>query len=164
MARLILVLDNLRSCHNVGSIIRTANGFKQQRFIFIGSTPYPAIARDQRLPWAVEKQTRLIAKTALGAEQEIEGEHFEDAADFLRVREKIELVCLEQTDRGQKLADYLWPTSAYLVFGNELAGVSPAILTVAETHLQIPMLGNKESFNVAVAAGIALYQHHLKAN
>ena len=145
-------------------MIRTANGFKQQRFVFIGSTPYPAISRDRRLPWAANKQTRLIAKTALGAEQEIEGEYFEDVADFLQTRGEIELVCLEQTERSQKLADYRWPTSAYLVVGNELTGVSPAILTISETHLHIPMLGNKESFNVAVAAGIALYQNYLGIN
>ena len=97
MATLILVLDNLRSCHNVGSIIRTAVGFGWTQFIFLGTTPYPQLENDERLPHAQQRQTRQIAKAALGAEKFINGQHFAQTATFLAQVSPTNLICLETT-------------------------------------------------------------------
>ncbi len=162
MSRLILVLDNLRSCHNVGSIIRTANGFGQYHFVFLGLTPYPTLKNDQRLPWQAAQQSRRIAKTSLGTENAIQGQYFPDENTFLKTHKPQNIICLEQTATSQNLADYHWPDDACLIVGNELNGVSKNLLQAAQTHLYIPMLGHKESFNVAVALGIGLYQYSLQ--
>ena len=159
-AGLTLVLDNLRSCHNVGSIIRTADGFGCRRFAFIGTTPYPRLAADGRLPHLIRRQTARIAKTALGAEKEIDGRYFETAASFLSGGGG-RLICLEQTPGSRPLASWRPADGDRLVLGNELDGVGPE-LAAAGDCLFIPMAGNKESFNVAVAAAIALYHRGLR--
>ena len=158
MSELVLVLDNLRSCHNVGSILRTTCGFGWTQVIFVGITPYPQLGSDARLPHAQRRQTAQIAKTALGAEQLINGQHFATAADFLQQVQPTNLICLEQTAHSVPLTDYRSLQGGHLVVGNELDGVSQPFLQAARTHLAIPMVGNKNSFNVAVATAIALYQ------
>ena len=158
-AAIIVVLDNLRSCHNVGSILRTANGFGCQSFVFIGTTPYPRTETDERLPHAISRQNKQIAKTALGAEADICGQHYAEVSAFLQNKEPNRpLICLEQTPQSQALSSYRPKGGIYLVFGGEIEGVSSQILEAAEEHLSIPMLGRKESFNVAITAAIALYQ------
>ena len=162
MPRLTLVLDNLRSCHNVGSIIRTANAFGCRRFAFIGICPYPALTTDSRLPWQAAKQTRQIAKTGLGAELEVVGEHFADSQAFLAASRR-PIICLEQTGHSQPLAGFSWPASELqLVVGNELDGVSAPLLEAAEACLHIPMLGSKRSLGVSIATAITLYQRNLQ--
>ena len=157
-ASITLVLDNLRSCHNVGSIIRTADGFGQRRFVFLGTTPHPRLSGDPRLAYQSLKQTRQIAKTALGAEQNIQGRYYAKTQDFLQVKNDWPIVCLEQTPDGRALKEYRLKQPIYLVVGNEIDGVSEELLGLSSERLTIPMSGDKESFNVAVAAGIALYQ------
>ena len=159
--RCTLVLDNLRSCYNVGSIIRSADGFSCPDFVFIGTTPYPQVSSDQRLPHQIVRQTKQIAKTALGAETHISGHYYETAQAFLSQRCPQPLLCLEQTEQAEDLATYKWPLNCYLVVGNELSGVSPQLLAAADDHLVIPLLGRKESLNVAVATALALYQFRL---
>ena len=157
MFNLTIVLDNLRSCHNVGSIIRTANGFKTHNFIFIGTTPYPALKNDRRLNYQIIKQTKQIAKTSLGAELTIKGTYYSTHAEFLQSKTSDLLICIEQTVTSQALNEFQLSQDAYLVFGNEVEGISKNLLSVADHHLIIPMDGTKESFNVAVTSGIVLY-------
>lgn len=157
-ALITLVLDNLRSCHNVGSIIRTADGFGQRRFVFLGTTPHPRLPGDRRLAHQSLKQTKQIAKTALGAEQNIQGLYCAKTQDFLQAKKDWPIVCLEQTPDGRPLREYRLERPVYLVVGNEIDGVSEELLDCSSERLTIPMSGDKESFNVAVAAGIALYQ------
>lgn len=157
--KIIIVLDNLRSCHNVGSIIRTANGFNIHDFIFIGTCPYPIIKDDKRLRYQALKQTKQIAKTALGAELKIQGQYYKEGSDFLINKQvDLDLICVEQTKDSQTLNSFKLENNAYLIFGNELNGISSKILKQANFQVSIPMLGDKESFNVAVASGIVLYQ------
>lgn len=158
MNNLTLVLDNLRSCHNVGSIIRTANGFNCQDFIFLGTTPYPKLKNDQRLGYLISRSNKKIAKTSLGSEKEIRGEYFQNTDDFLEKYAGRNLICLEQTSNSQPLHDFQLPANSYLILGNEIDGVSKNLIESATTCLAIPMLGSKESFNVAIATGIVLYQ------
>ena len=151
-----LVLDNLRSIYNVGSILRTAEGFGVRAVSFIGSSPYPELKDDPRLPHLRRRQTTQIAKTALGAEQLIEAQYFSDCSAFLEAN-SWPIVCLEQTESSSLLADYQPTQDICLVLGAETRGVSPELIEAASDCLQMPMLGQKESFNVAVACGIALY-------
>lgn len=155
---IILVLDNLRSCYNVGSILRTADGFGIHQYIFLGTTPHPQLSGDTRLPHQAARQTRQISKTALGAEKQIQGEYLANTQAFLNNKKSRSLVCLEQTADSQPLDSYRPPKSLYLVIGNEVGGISQSLLRASAKHLFIPMSGGKESFNVAVALGIALYQ------
>ena len=159
-AGLTLVLDNLRSCHNVGSIIRTANGFGCRRFAFIGTTPHPKLAADARLPHQIKRQTNRIAKTALGAETEIAGRYFNDAEAFL-AEGGGRLICLEQTSGSKPLSTWQPRSGDRLIVGNELDGVSAGLIAEADC-LFIPMRGSKESFNVAAAVAIALYHFSLR--
>ena len=159
-----IILDNLRSCHNVGSIIRTANGFKINKFIFIGTTPYPVLKHDRRLKYQALKQTQQIHKTALGTELTIEGLYFKTPQEFLATRQDLDLICIEQTNTSEDLASYHLQQDTYVVFGNELEGVSDDLLKAASRHLMIPMLGDKESFNVSIACGMVLYQLHIGNN
>ncbi|MYB40505.1 RNA methyltransferase [Candidatus Saccharibacteria bacterium] len=159
-AGLTLVLDNLRSCHNVGSIIRTANGFGCRRFAFIGTTPYPRLAADGRLPHQIKRQTDQIAKTALGAEAEIEGRRFDNAEAFLAAGSG-RLICLEQTPGSQPLSAWRPKAGDRLIVGSELDGVSAGLIAEADCFF-IPMQGSKESFNVAAATAIALYHFSLR--
>ena len=161
MPHLTLVLDNLRSCHNVGSIIRTANGFNHYDFIFLGITPYPCLENDRRLKYRAKQQTAQISKTSLGAEKEIRGKYFQEAAEFLQHKNDSQLICLEQSRHSRNLGDFRRAENCYLVVGNEITGISAQLMKKAQTHLMIPMLGSKESFNVAVATGIALYHFSL---
>ncbi|MCY4010500.1 MAG: hypothetical protein OXF30_00305 [Candidatus Saccharibacteria bacterium] len=160
-AQIILVLDNLRSCHNVGSLIRTANGFNCLQFVFLGTTPYPEIKNDHRLPHQINRQAKQIHKTALGSELMIEGQYFQSANSFLKHKKSLPLLCLEKTDKSQSLVSYAIEKSGfYLVVGSEVNGISSILLDKADHHLDIPMLSVKKSFNVTIATAIALY--HLR--
>lgn len=159
---IIVVAHNIRSLHNVGSIFRTAEGFGVTSIICSGYTPFPAIPNDSRLPHIREKLTREIHKTALGAETMLACETAEDPTQRLRelATDGYAIVALEQTDNSVLLPEYQPPQKLVLILGEEVAGVPPDLLALAETALEIPMHGRKESFNVSVAAGIALY--HLR--
>ncbi|QQR53108.1 TrmH family RNA methyltransferase [bacterium] len=156
-----LILENIRSTTNVGSILRTADAFAVEAVYVVGYTPFPRQVdqQDNRPPHVAYANTRQIAKTALGAEKSVPVIPLTDiqAAIALMQSEGYHLIVLEQAENSLTLCDYspIGPTA--LILGNEVDGVSKAAQTSAETILEIPMLGQKESFGVAVAAGIALY-------
>lgn len=151
-----LVLDNIRSLHNVGSIIRTADGFGVERLICIGITPYPRIKNDTRLHHIAERADKVIRKTALGAEQSIETLHYESIADASASFDGM-VVGLEQIETSIPLYEFSNAGNITLILGNEPNGLSQAAISACEAFIEIPMQGKKESFNVSVAAGIALY-------
>lgn len=156
MAEITLLLHNIRSTHNVGSIFRTAEGFGVKEIIFTGYTPYPKLAHDRRLPHLAEKITMQIHKTALGAETLVPFRSFETIEEFLATN-TLPLVALEQASTSVSLREYTPPEKFALLLGEEVHGIEPALLEKCETILEIPMNGQKESFNVSVATGIALY-------
>lgn len=156
----VLVLDNIRSTHNVGSILRSADGFGVSKVFLCGITPYPLLENDKRLPYLSAKIDKQINKTALGAEKSIRIEHHEsilEVLEHLKIQ-KFELIALEQTPTSTDLKDFEVPTKLVLVVGNEVEGVNHEVLKQCKTHLEIPMKGHKESFNVAVSTAIALYE------
>lgn len=159
---IILVAHNVRSCHNVGSLLRTADGLGVDRVILSGYTPHPARPHDRRLPHEVAKITRQIEKTALGAERTV---NWQWHHDILPVLDKLKaegyaIAALEQTDDAKPLPMFHPPIKTVLIVGREVEGIEPEVLQRSDICLEIPMYGQKESYNVAQAAAMALY--HLR--
>jgi 23S rRNA (guanosine2251-2'-O)-methyltransferase len=160
MRQIILIIHNVRSAHNVGSLLRTADGLGVEKVIISGYSPYPESKSDSRLPHLAAKTHRLIQKTALGAETAVVWEHvakLEARLEQLK-SEGYTLAALEQTVAAIDLNEYVPPDKIGLLVGSEIGGVEPALLNITDIHLQIPMFGSKESFNVAVAGAMALYR------
>lgn len=157
MPHITLLLHNIRSTHNVGSIFRTAEGFGVTNIICSGYTPYPEHPGDTRLPHIARKISSQIHKTALGAETMVSFTHVADIDDWL-AHNTHPLIALEQTSDSVPLPAYTPPDAYVLLLGEEVEGISDDMIKHCEVALEIPMHGKKESFNVSVAAGIALYQ------
>lgn len=140
-----VVVDGVRSLWNVGSIFRSADGCGVEHLHLTGITGTPPRAE--------------IAKTALGAEQAVAWSYRADPLEVLDalVRDGYTPVALEATERAEAVDRFAWPSRVLLVVGNEVAGVSAALLERCPAHVSIPMLGEKRSFNVAVAFGIAAH-------
>jgi tRNA G18 (ribose-2'-O)-methylase SpoU len=157
MPEITLLLNNIRSTHNVGSIFRTAEGFGVKQIVLSGYTPYPKQQGDVRLPHLADKITRQIHKTALGAETMVPFTYFENIDEFLATNDATPLIALEQSGNSINLRDFQPPIAFTLVVGEEVHGIDAALVRECESILEIPMTGAKESFNVSVATGIALY-------
>lgn len=149
--RVIVLLDNIRSLYNTGSILRTADASGVGRVVLCGITPRP----DQG-----GRQRRAIAKTALGAENSVAWEYQPDAHAALRslTAAGYHAVAVETSPEAVNLFEWTprWPVC--LVFGHEVDGVSSSLNLHVETVIRIPMLGQKRSLNVATAAGVVLYE------
>ncbi len=160
---LILVLDNIRSTYNVGAILRTAEGFGVRRVVLSGYTP--RFNDDSMLPHLREKMQRQIHKTALGAEEMLDiyasgdilvdlKKWHEQGYQIVGLENNLEkpTILLNATELREKLTDQI-----VLVLGEEVYGIDYALHDIIDLFVEIPMRGRKESFNVSVAAGIALY-------
>lgn len=158
MSEIIIIAHNIRSTHNVGALFRTADGFGIKKIIISGYTPYPRLASgDIRLPHIAEKLTKQISKTALGAEATVPFE-YQEIPDLSALKTAgYAVVALEQAPNSILLNEYEVPKKVALLLGEEVSGVSQELLAACDAIIEIPMKGKKESFNVSVAAGIALY-------
>jgi 23S rRNA (guanosine2251-2'-O)-methyltransferase len=160
MKQLILIAHNLRSSHNVGSLLRTADGLGLDKVILSGYTPYPLMSPDDtRLPHLARKIDAQVVKTALGAENSVIWEHhetIEPVINSLRA-EGYAIYGLEQTAEAIPLPKFVVPDRLVLIVGREVEGIEPVILKLCDGAVEIPMLGEKESFNVVQAAAMALY-------
>lgn len=157
MPEIIVIAHNIRSTHNVGAIFRTSEGFGVAKIILSGYTPYPRITADTRLPHIADKLTDQIHKTALGAETMVPFEYTEQPPLVNLKKQGYRIVALEQSDTSILLPDYHPPQKVVLLLGEEVHGITPELLALCDDTIEIPMKGQKESFNVSVAAGIALY-------
>jgi 23S rRNA (guanosine2251-2'-O)-methyltransferase len=149
-----VVLDNVRSMHNVGSIFRTSDGFAVEQVCLCGITSQPP--------------HREIEKTALGATQSVNWTYFAStlqAVDHLR-NEGYLIVAVEQAENSVMLNTFKpEPDQKYaLIFGNEVNGVSDEVMIGIDTCLEIPQFGTKHSFNIVVSAGIVLWDFFAKLN
>lgn len=144
---IVVVLDNIRSAHNVGSAFRTADSFKADRMVLCGICATPPSAE--------------IHKSALGAEDSVPWEHFDDTMEALaQLRaEGYSIVSVEQTVSSVKLDRFRpEPGRRYaLVFGNEVDGVQQCVVDDSEFSLEIPQKGTKHSLNVSVSIGVILW-------
>jgi 23S rRNA (guanosine2251-2'-O)-methyltransferase len=159
MTPIILILGDIRSTHNVGSILRSADCFGVTKILFAGYTPYPIIPNDERLPHLVNKITTSIHKTALGAENNIEIKVFEDTASAIASAKSdgYLVVALEQSPNSTPLGEFKFDHPLALLLGNEVHGLTRQTLDSCDMIIEIPQYGKKESLNVATAAAIALY-------
>lgn len=163
MRTVILVMHNIRSCYNVGAILRTAEGFGVPKVILSGYTPRVHDAK--LLPHLREKLDHEIHKTALGAEDMLD---IYSCDDILSELEKLksggwQIVGLENNiDKktvllGAKELEGELSDRVVLVLGEEVNGIDYALHDIIDLFVEIPMQGEKESFNVSVATGIALF-------
>ena len=159
MKRIILIAHNLRSAHNVGSLLRTADAMGVSKVYITGYSPYPKCENDSRLPHLALKIDKNIAKTALGAEKNIDWEHADTIDDVINhlKNDGFTITALEQHQNSLSLPEYTVPDKIAIIVGREVEGIEPEILDSCDSILEIPMLGKKESLNVAQAAAIALY-------
>lgn len=157
--KLDLIVHNVRSAENVGSMLRTAEGLSVRVWL-TGYTPYPAQLNDRRLPHELKRISSKIHKTALGAEDMVVWRYEKELLGLLKKLRSFgyELVALEQTDQAQDIQNYSPPAKAAIIVGNEVTGLEPEALEYADRQVQLAMLGGKESYNVAVAAAMALYK------
>ncbi len=159
MSHLVLIAHNLRSAHNVGSLLRTAEGLGVEAVYLTGYTPYPEISDDTRLPHLAAKIDKQIAKTSLGAEKLIDWQHQEEIEPLIAKLKKqgFVIAALEQAPGSVKLPDYQAPDKIAIVVGREVEGIESETLKLCDETLEVPMSGKKESFNVVQAAAMALY-------
>ena len=154
--KLSLILHDIRSAYNVGAIFRSADGSGITKIYLSGYTPLPP--RIDKI--YKTKAEKMIEKTALGAQENVLWEHCDDL-DMLLEKLKLEnciIIALEKTDAAIEINKYDCDFPAVLILGNEVDGVSDQILKKCDAVVSIPMRGVKESLNVSVAAGIAMYQ------
>lgn len=144
----VVVLDNVRSAHNVGSVFRSSDAFKVDKVLLCGISPVPPSAE--------------LHKTALGAEMSVPWEHYDATAQALEQlrADGYTLVAVEQTERSVSLEKFRPEQDRRyaFVFGNEVAGVDQTVVDMCDFSLEIPQYGTKHSLNVSVSAGIVLWQ------
>lgn len=157
MPKIIVIAHNIRSTYNVGSIFRTCEGFGITKIILSGYTPAPSFSGDTRLPHIASKLTHQIHKTALDAETLVPF-IYQEIPDIAKLKhDGFRLVALEQAKTSIMLKNYHSPDKIALFLGEEVHGIPTNILRHVDDIIEIPMIGKKESFNVSVATGIALY-------
>ena len=145
---LVVVLDNIRSCNNIGSVFRTSDALLIEKVYLCGITATPPNAE--------------IHKTALDAEKSVEWEYFEKTEDaVIELQNKgYKVYAIEQVENSISLPDYL-PADGEkvaVVFGNEVKGVQQKVVNICNGSIEIPQFGTKHSFNVSVSAGIVLWE------
>ena len=145
---LIVVVDNVRSLHNVGSIFRTSDAFRVERVMLCGITATPPNAE--------------IHKTALGAEDVVCWEYFDDTMQAIEklIAEGCEVYAIEQVENSIALQDFLAdPAKKYaVVMGNEVKGVQQQVVDACNGSIEIPQFGTKHSLNVSVTAGMVIWE------
>ena len=148
---LIVVLDNIRSLNNIGSIFRTCDAFLVSKIYLCGITAKPP--------------NRKINKTALGSTDSVEWDYFKSTIKLIEKlkSEGVKIWSIEQVERAQKL-NYIEKIDSKLkhaiVFGNEIKGVDQKIIDISENTIEIDQYGTKHSLNVSVAAGIVIWKFY----
>lgn len=143
----ILILDDIRSLHNIGSVFRTADAFLIEKIYLCGITATPP--------------NKEIHKTALGATETVDWEHHTDILSVIEnlQNEQVEVYAVEQVENAIFLQDFvIIPKKRYaLVFGNEVFGVNQKAIEICDGTIEIPQLGTKHSLNISVSAGIVVW-------
>ena len=144
----IIVLDNVRSALNVGSVFRTADAFRVSKIYLCGITPVPP--------------NRDILKSALGATETVQWEYVDSTLKLINhlKNENYSLIAIEQTKTSIQLQDFNLPKEKKiaLVFGHEVDGVNQEVIDLCDTSIEIPQQGTKHSLNIAVCAGIVVWE------
>ena len=148
----IVILDNIKSIHNVGSIFRTSDSFLIEKIIISGYTATP--------------DNPKMGKTALGSSDSVDWEYSEDIIDTIEKLKKrgTKIISVEQANRSLKIENFkpLKDNKYAFIFGNEVDGIQDEIINVSDEVVEIPQVGTKHSLNVSVAAGIVLWDFFYK--
>lgn len=149
---IILILHEIRSAYNVGSIFRTADATGVSKIYLSGYTPAPI---DQ-----FKKENKMISKTALGAEKLIPWERISSTTKLIvkLKKEGMEIIALEQSEKSIDYRKFKPKNKIALILGNEVQGMPKSVLNKCDKIIEIPMKGEKESLNVSVATGVALFE------
>jgi tRNA G18 (ribose-2'-O)-methylase SpoU len=142
---LIVVLDNIRSLNNIGSVFRTSDAFRVESVFLCGITACPP--------------HRDIHKTALGATESVDWRYFDHTSDAVKLLKEMqyEIIGIEQTDTSISLSDFVPVRKTAIIFGNEVEGVDPEVLESCHRNIEIPQEGTKHSLNISVCAGIVIW-------
>ncbi len=147
-SRLVVVLDNVRSMSNVGSIFRTCDAFAIEKLYLCGITAQPP--------------HKEITKTALGATESVDWEHHQDVVELVHYlkKEQYKVYLVEQTDHSIFLNQYKYNSNekVAIVLGNEVFGVDDRLLPICDGVIEIPQFGTKHSLNVTIAGGIVIWE------
>ena len=145
---LIVVLDNVRSLHNVGSVFRSSDAFRVESIYLCGITAVPPQPE--------------IHKTALGAEETVEWKYFEHTQDAVHElkNDGVEVLAIEQVEGSIMLQDFIPESNKKyaIIFGNEVKGVQQEVVNMCDNCIEIPQFGTKQSLNVSVTAGILIWE------
>ena len=149
---LIIVLDNIRSLNNIGSVFRTSDAFLIEKIYLCGITATPP--------------HKDIHKTALGSTESVDWEYIENTMDLVeRLKaEKIKIVSIEQAEKAIMLDKFIPEndTTYAIIFGNEVKGVSQDVVSASDMVIEIPQFGTKHSLNISVSAGVVLWEFYRK--
>lgn len=144
---IVVVLDNVRSCNNVGSVFRTSDAMLVAKICLCGITATPP--------------DKEIHKTALGAENSVDWKYYKETKEAVELLRKdgYTIIAIEQVEGSISLSDYLPAPDEKLalIFGNEVKGVQQEVVNLCDKTIEIPQFGTKHSFNIAVSAGIVLW-------
>ncbi len=147
-----IILDNVRSLNNIGSVFRTGDGFRIEKVILCGISTTPP--------------HRDIHKTALGAEESVTWEYFSDTLEAIRQlkKEGFHIASVEQAENSIPLNHFIPPKNQALalIFGHEVKGVQQKIINESDSCIEIPQFGTKHSFNISVSVGIVLWEIYSK--
>ena len=149
---IIVILDNIRSLNNVGSVFRTSDAFLIEKIYLCGITATPP--------------HKDIQKTALGATDSIDWEYCKDTLQLIQKLQnnKVKVVSIEQADQSTLLSEFALETNQKyaVIFGNEVKGVQQSVVDASDYCVEIPQFGTKHSFNVSVSVGIVLWDLYQK--
>lgn len=144
---IIIILDDIRSLHNIGSVFRSSDAFLVEKIYLCGITAVPP--------------NKEIHKTALGATETVTWEYAENVLDVIEKlkQDKVSVYAIEQTENSIMLNDFQTePNQKYaLIFGNEVKGVNQKAINASDGVIEIPQLGSKHSLNISVSAGIVIW-------
>ena len=144
----VVVLDNIRSMYNIGSVFRTSDAFLVEKIYLCGITATPP--------------HKEIRKTALGATESVEWEYIKEINELIKKlkSEQFKIISVEQAEGSRKLSEFIFnPNEKYaVIFGNEVEGVQQSVINQSDACIEIPQGGTKHSLNVSVCTGIVLWE------
>ncbi len=150
----VIILDNIRSQYNIGSVFRTCDAFRVKEVLLCGISATPP--------------SREIEKSALGSTQSVQWKYFESTTQALLYckQKNFQIIAIEQTDESKDIRQFHYlPKQSYaFVFGNEVKGIEQSVLNMCDVSIEIPQFGTKHSFNVAVTTAIVLYDFFVKCS
>ena len=152
--RLIIILDNVRSLNNIGSVFRTCDAFLIEKIYLCGITASPP--------------HKDIHKTALGSTESVDWEYFKNISELLieLKKDNVHIWSVEQADKSKKLTNFNINKDLKhaLIFGNEVKGVSEETINLSNEVIEIPQFGTKHSLNISVCSGILIWEFYKKLN